>query len=61
MKFTVTLKMYSNSWRIKVATTTPKRKTQNGGVETHGQSYYKMLNPNGEKMTSHGMLFACIP
>jgi hypothetical protein len=41
MKFIVALKMYSNSWRIKGAATTPKRKTQNGGAETHGQSYYK--------------------
>jgi hypothetical protein len=42
MEFTVALKLYSNSWRMKNATTTPKQKTQNGGVETNGQSYYKM-------------------
>jgi hypothetical protein len=41
MEFTVALKLYSNSWRIKSAATTPKKKAENGGVETYGQSYYK--------------------
>jgi hypothetical protein len=40
MELTMALKLYSNSWRIKVATTkTPKKKTQNGGVETHAHNY----------------------
>jgi hypothetical protein len=34
-------KLNSNSWRIQGATTTPKKKAQNGDTETHGQSYYK--------------------
>jgi hypothetical protein len=34
-------KLYSNSWSIKGITTTLRKKTQNGHVETHEQSYYK--------------------
>jgi len=30
MEFRVALKLYSNSWRIKGAATTPMKKTQNG-------------------------------
>jgi hypothetical protein len=41
MEFTVALKLYSNSLRIKGIGTTSKKKAQNGGAETHGQSYYK--------------------
>jgi hypothetical protein len=42
MEFTVALKLYSNSWRIKGVATTPKEKAQNSGVEMHKQSYYKI-------------------
>jgi hypothetical protein len=42
MEFIMALKLYSNSWRIKSDATTPKKKAQNGGVEMHRQSYYKM-------------------
>jgi hypothetical protein len=41
MEFTMALKLYSNSWRIKDIATTPKKKAQNGGVEMHKQNYYK--------------------
>jgi hypothetical protein len=37
------LKLYSNSWKIKgVTTKTPKKKKNNGGAETHVQSYCEM-------------------
>jgi hypothetical protein len=42
MELTMALKLYSNSWKIKGATTkTPKKKTQNGGLETHAHNYCK--------------------
>jgi hypothetical protein len=41
MEFIVALKLYLNSWRIKGVATTPKKKAQNGGVETHKHNYYK--------------------
>jgi hypothetical protein len=43
------LRVALNSWRIKGVATTPKKKAQNGDVETHGQKLLQNINPNGWK------------